>query len=227
MNRSERDAVIVDLHVRQGMMLSEIGRRFGLTRERVRQIVKENGGRSMTRSRWAKQRKTRLRAAKDAVAAKAAYRNSLDWIRDRCEVDANGCWIWQRAMYPSGYGHVAPNRAGGYAHRLAWELAYGPIPTDGPRLCVCHKCDVPACVNPDHLFLGTYSENIQDSIAKGRFTRNRGPRARKTHCHRGHPFDEENTYVSPTGSRRCRACGREAVRRYKARLRLGRAQAAA
>jgi hypothetical protein len=51
------------------------------------------------------------------------------------------------------------------AHRFAWELAYGPIP---PGLSICHRCDNPPCVRPDHLFLGTTRENVFDSIAKGR-----------------------------------------------------------
>jgi len=53
-----------------------------------------------------------------------------------------------------------------YAHRLAWELTYGPIP-DG--MLVCHHCDNPICCRPDHLFLGTPSDNMQDALRKGRF----------------------------------------------------------
>lgn len=59
------------------------------------------------------------------------------------------------------------------AHRWAWEDEHGPIPKG---LCVLHRCDVPACVRPDHLFLGTQVENIADMFAKGRQQRSRGER---------------------------------------------------
>jgi HNH endonuclease len=64
------------------------------------------------------------------------------------------------------------------ASRFVWELFNGPIPAG---LYVCHKCDVPACVNPDHLFLGTQSDNIQDASQKGRLPRPNPVRGEQQH----------------------------------------------
>lgn len=77
------------------------------------------------------------------------------------------CWLWTGAR-ASGYGTIG---AGGYkgkmlsAHRVSYELAYGKF---DPKLYVLHKCDVKLCVNPEHLFLGTQQDNVDDMIAKGR-----------------------------------------------------------
>ncbi len=95
-------------------------------------------------------------------------------IQDRFEAkvmaDPNsGCWLWTANLQPPPslpYGRFQQtNRKSAYAHRMAWELYRGPIP-DG--LSVLHKCDIPYCVNPDHLFLGTYTDNARDKEAKGR-----------------------------------------------------------
>jgi hypothetical protein len=76
------------------------------------------------------------------------------------------CWEWQGARTKDGYGVYIPTKGNPhYAHRCAYERIHGPIP-DG--LLVCHKCDNPPCCNPDHLFLGTNKDNIDDRHRKGR-----------------------------------------------------------
>jgi hypothetical protein len=76
-------------------------------------------------------------------------------------VPFSGCWLWLGWVDYQGYGrsgHV-------FAHRRVYSLYRGVIPRG---LCVCHHCDVPSCVNPGHMFLGTRSDNMQDSLKKGR-----------------------------------------------------------
>lgn len=78
----------------------------------------------------------------------------------------SGCCLWERFVDHSGYGRVgAVWTREAFAHRVSWELARGPIPSG---MKVLHRCDVPGCVNPDHLFLGTQADNVADMIAKGR-----------------------------------------------------------
>lgn len=80
------------------------------------------------------------------------------------------CWSWMAATDEDGYGSFTPYPHGPTlrAHRYAWEFSNGPIP---PKLCVLHSCDNPACVNPDHLFLGTTTQNNADRDSKGRTAR--------------------------------------------------------
>lgn len=81
---------------------------------------------------------------------------------------SDGCWQWTATLSTSGYGKigVGPHGAGVlHAHRVSWELHFGPIP-DG--LWVLHHCDNRPCVRPDHLFLGTVIDNMQDAVGKGR-----------------------------------------------------------
>lgn len=82
--------------------------------------------------------------------------------------DKNGCLIWQKHIlvgYYGGYGIINWEGKVQRAHRLVWTLLHGPIPD---KMFICHKCDVKACINPNHLFLGTPKDNTQDMIKKGR-----------------------------------------------------------
>ena len=87
----------------------------------------------------------------------------------RIVIDDNGCWLYQGYLKPnvSGlkYGWVSFRNKSMNAHRASWIIHNGEIPKD---LLVCHKCDVPHCINPEHLFLGTAYDNTRDMINKNR-----------------------------------------------------------
>jgi hypothetical protein len=92
---------------------------------------------------------------------------------------SDDCWLWTGAIDRGGYGRLTVttdiSKRSVSAHYLSWEIHFGPIPQRKPRLCVCHKCDVRHCVRPDHLFLGTDKDNVDDAFNKGRRLRDRRP----------------------------------------------------
>lgn len=120
------------------------------------------------------------------------------------KVDKAGeCWIWVGSRHRTGYGMFGSIPGLTRAHRFSYAVHFGPIP-DG--MYVCHKCDNPSCVRPDHLFLGTPKDNYEDAVAKGRV-----PRARfwrEGYCRRGHKLTPENT-KQYSGSQECQVCQRK------------------
>ena len=114
----------------------------------------------------------------------------------------SGCQLWTNWRNNKGYGMLSIGNRDQLAHRVAYELAHGSIPVG---LNVCHRCDNPACIRLDHLFLGTQQDNLQDAAKKNRMRNGKEDRDR---CPRGHAYDVENTYWrrDRAGHRECRAC---------------------
>lgn len=130
--------------------------------------------------------------------------------------DPSGCWLWQAYKDSDGYGQLQVEGRSVGAHRVSWELTNGPIPEG---IFVCHTCDVCSCVNPDHLFIGTHTDNMRDKVKKGRdFNLN------KQMCIRGHMFDEKNTrqHMRPSGEwhRICKVCDALRSKSYRKKKRL-------
>lgn len=129
----------------------------------------------------------------------------------------SGCWIWVAGVWGGRrgmlYGYASFQGRTRLAHRASYEAFKGPIP-DG--LCVCHSCDNPLCVNPDHLWLGTHTDNRRDMIRKGRRYRPAGRDRNPERCPSGHDYSDTNTRTT-AGYRVCRACQRIASAKYRAR----------
>jgi len=137
-----------------------------------------------------------------------------DIARFWSKVDRRGpdeCWEWSGSKNPDGYGLFSLRGRGYRSHRVSWSIAHGGVPCG---MHVCHHCDNPACVNTSHLFIGTNYDNMRDKVLKGRH-----PNTKKTACIHGHQLCGENLYISPRGSRECRACKRniDHARRGKSR----------
>lgn len=112
----------------------------------------------------------------------------LERLNSLITVDnSSGCWNYSGRKDKNGYGIFAAKSltASRRAHRISWIIYNGKIPKG---MCVCHKCDNPTCVNPDHLFLGTIKDNNNDKMIKGRTPKG------TSHAHHGtnHPSSKVN-----------------------------------
>lgn len=119
-----------------------------------------------------------------------------------------GCWLWYGGTNEHGYGIFFADGRFQKAHRLAYRWAHGDF---DQSLDVLHSCDNPACVNPDHLRLGTHADNMRDMARRGRQWQQK-----QAHCKRGHPLTADNRSNS---SQRCLICRRASANAYYARQR--------
>lgn len=110
--------------------------------------------------------------SKKQYAPSRINKNSSEHIANRImhkirKIDKNGCWLWGGTISNRGYARMTIYGKTQNVHRIVWCVCHGRtfIPLG---MCVCHKCDNPECVNANHLFLGTRSENMKDMVAKGR-----------------------------------------------------------
>ena len=108
------------------------------------------------------------------------------------------CWIWIGQIHRSGYGVFWDGSKYVRSHRYRFIADNGYAPE-----VVMHSCDTPACVRPEHLTGGTQLDNIRDRDNKGR-----GKARNPTHCKRGHPFSDDNVYLTKQNRRVCRVCQR-------------------
>lgn len=128
----------------------------------------------------------------------------LEWFGD--------CLLWTGSFFPNGYGQVTEKADGRWTslgvHRVVYRETIGNV--DG--WMVLHTCDVRGCCNPDHLFLGTHQDNMDDMVLKGRQRQGDRSGTRLNECQRGHPMSGENLYIYPNGKRQCGTCMRAAAR---------------
>lgn len=125
-----------------------------------------------TRKKWIQKNNKKYYTRKtDRPYNRASPFNNIPLIERfllQIKIGEKNCWIWQGSKYPTGYGRIQIKDKVMYCHRLSFEIfnhLFGELPKDK---CVCHSCDNPSCVNPEHLWLGTAKENTQDMIKKGR-----------------------------------------------------------
>jgi len=128
------------------------------------------------------------------------------WDKVKGYSDPDKCWLWIGCATPSAngslYGRFRLNGRLLMAHRIAYELMVGPIPKG---LELDHLCRSTLCINPFHHEPVTHRVNIMRGRNLGSFN------AHKTHCPKGHPYDDDNTYVYSSGSRSCRACHKRSI----------------
>jgi len=164
---------------RAGMTLIQIGKKYGLGRERIRQLLKGFDTTPDAKICWYCDNDFIPKYGN--LGEFCSYRCAKAWDANlrrqeffftNIELSRNidKCWNWRGLSYPNSYGHLVRNGET-YAHRYAWRVFKGNIPNG---LQVLHHCDNPPCCNPEHLWLGTHKDNMNDRDAKGRGVKEKG-----------------------------------------------------
>jgi hypothetical protein len=138
--------------------------------------------------------------------------NIICQIHEKSKYISNRCIVYGYNKYPkvrSRFGQMSISRY--------FMIEMGKLDREDKTQVVCHTCDNPNCINIKHLFIGTQSDNLQDSISK-----NRNTQKRKTHCPNNHEYSHANTYIGNIGRRYCRTCHKLSERKRKARLKAKR-----
>lgn len=116
------------------------------------------------------------------------------------------CWNWKKQKDKEGYGHFKADGIDWLAHRFSYVMEKGIVM---PGLVLDHLCRNTSCVNPSHL------EAVSDKVNILRGNGITAKQSRQTHCHKGHEFSKENTYINKRGGRQCRKCNRNSVNNYR------------
>jgi len=200
---------------RSGKSLKAVAKEFSVAWSSIRRIVlvaEANGIEAVMQMKENTSRgKPRKKLPEDAYNARW-----LERVRRKTVIDANGCHLWQGWRTGKGYGATTYRGRNVMIHRQVYKIVHKVELAE--EQFVCHSCDVKACWNPDHTWLGDNGLNKKDETAKGtNFW------AKKTHCPRNHEYTPENTslHQSKPGvwSRGCKTCERERAQspEYKAK----------
>jgi len=114
----------------------------------------------------------------------------------------DSCWLWTGSLFKQGYARLSFNGKRLKGHRVSYELYKGPIP-EGLMICHTHAGNK-HCVKPEHLYAGTAKDNMQDCLRHG----THGMKNR-THCPKGHEYNNINCRINKAGGRTCRVCDRQ------------------
>lgn len=131
--------------------------------------------------------------------------------RLRYKVNNEGCWNWAGSTNGKGYGQMTFRGRGITAHKASYEAHIGPIPSG---MLILHKCDNRACINPEHLYAGTYKDNRRDMLERSGW---KHPYRDRLQCSAGHIYSDGSFRIAKDGSRVCKECMKQHMRTYRAR----------